>query len=208
MSTKLRPLLEPDTRVFIRYNEAIQILRKVKKLNEETFDQIVSPRKPFGLASNFSNFQKNKSARNNIVLYRFGNNGYVNKGQVKNNKEWLTQTKVLVSKASPGGDSYPHQIISKPIVAGVPSCCTETYLVAGTYANEKMAKNAAAYMETRFFRFLMALIKNTQNISRGVFAFVPIQNFNKKWTDERLFEKYRLTTAEIKFIDTLVRPMH
>jgi len=53
----------------------------------------------------------------------------------------------------------------------------------------------------------MSLIKNTQNISRGVFAFVPIQDFSIPWTDEKLFKKYGLTEKEIEFIDSLIRPM-
>ncbi|SCM55784.1 Eco57I restriction-modification methylase domain-containing protein [Petrimonas mucosa] len=207
LSTSKRPLLEPKSDVFVRYNEAIDILRKVKKFNEKTFDETVSARKPFGLDSNFSGFKKSKTDKHNILLYRFGDNGFVSEEQVIKNKHWVNEIKVLVSKASPGGDSYPHQIISKPIVADKMSCCTETYLVVGIYKNKKIAENVAKYMHTRFFRFMMSLIKNTQNISRGVFAFVPIQDFNEEWTDEKLFAKYGITASEIKFIDTLIRPM-
>ncbi|MCK9436563.1 MAG: Eco57I restriction-modification methylase domain-containing protein [Synergistaceae bacterium] len=207
LSTSKRPLLEPNSDVFVRYNEAIDILRKVKKFNEKTFDETVSARKPFGLDSNFSGFKKNKTDNHNILLYRFGDNGFVSEEQVLKNKHWIKEIKVLVSKASPGGDSYPHQIISKPIVADKMSCSTETYLVVGVYKNKRIAENVAKYMHTRIFRFLMSLIKNTQNISRGVFAFVPVQDFNEEWTDEKLFAKYGITESEIEFIDTLIRPM-
>ncbi len=207
LSTSKRPLLEPKSTVFVRYNEAIEILRKVKKFNEKTFDESVSARKPFGLDSNFSGYKKNKTDKHNIFLYRFGDNGFVSEEQVLKNQHWVKEIKVLVSKASPGGDSYPHQIISKPIVADKMSCSTETYLVVGIYKNIKMAENVAKYMHTRFFRFMMSLIKNTQNISRGVFSFVPVQDFNEEWTDEKLFAKYGITESEIEFIDTLIRPM-
>jgi site-specific DNA-methyltransferase (adenine-specific) len=207
LSTSKRPLLEPKSDVFVRYNEAIDILKKVKKFNEKTFDETVSARKPFGLDSNFSGFKKSKTDKHNILLYRFGENGFVSEEQVIKNKHWVNEIKVLVSKASPGGDSYPHQIISKPIVADKMSCSTETYLVVGIYKNKKISENVAKYMHTRFFRFMMSLIKNTQNISRGVFAFVPIQDFNEEWTDEKLFAKYGITASEIEFIDTLIRPM-
>jgi site-specific DNA-methyltransferase (adenine-specific) len=200
-------LLEPKSNVFVRYNEAINILRKVKKFNEKTFDETVSTRKPFGLDSNFSDFNKSKTDSHNILLYRFGENGFVREDQVLKNKHWIKEIKVLVSKASPGGDSYPHQIISKPIVADKMTCSTETYLVVGIYNSKKIADNVAKYMQTRFFRFMMSLIKNTQNISRGVFSFVPIQDFNEEWTDEKLFSKYGITVSEIEFIDTLIRQM-
>ena len=154
LSTSKRPLLEPNSDVFVRYNEAIDILRKVKKFNEKTFDETVSARKPFGLDSNFSGFKKNKTDNHNILLYRFGDNGFVSEEQVLKNKHWIKEIKVLVSKASPGGDSYPHQIISKPIVADKMSCSTETYLVVGVYKNKRIAENVAKYMHTRIFRFL------------------------------------------------------
>ncbi len=54
---------------------------------------------------------------------------------------------------------------------------------------------------------MMALIKNTQNISRGVFAFVPIQDFSKPWTDAELYAKYKLTKDEIAFIESMIKPM-
>lgn len=207
ISSAMRPLLEQKSEVFVRYNEAIEILRKVKAFKEKTFDESVSARKPFGLDSNFANFKKTKTDKYNINLYRFGDNGFVSEEQVIKNKHWIKETKVIVSKASPGGDSYPHQIISRPIIAEPMSCSTETYLVVGIYKNNKIAENVVAYMQTRFFRFMMSLIKNTQNISRGVFAFVPIQDFSETWTDEKLFKKYNITPEEVAFIDLLIRPM-
>jgi site-specific DNA-methyltransferase (adenine-specific) len=207
ISSSTRPLLEQKSDVFVRYNEAIQILRKVKAFKEKTFDESVSARKPFGLDSNFANFKKTKTDKYNINLHRFGDNGFVSEEQVVKNKHWIKETKVIVSKASPGGDTYPHQIISRPIIAEPMSCSTETYLVVGIYKNNKIAANVVAYMQTRFFRFMMSLIKNTQNISRGVFAFVPIQDFSETWNDEKLFKKYNITPEEVEFIDLLIRPM-
>jgi site-specific DNA-methyltransferase (adenine-specific) len=62
-------------------------------------------------------------------------------------------------------------------------------------------------METRFFRFLVSLIKNTQNISKGSFAFVPVQDLSESWTDEKLYKKYKFTKEEIKFIESMIKPM-
>jgi len=62
-------------------------------------------------------------------------------------------------------------------------------------------------MKTKFFRFLMSLIKNTQNISRGVYAFVPVQDLSKPWTDEELYKKYDLSQEEIDFIESMIKPM-
>ena len=198
---------EQNVQTFVRYNIGVSILRKVQKLNEETMDSRVSARKPFGLESNFSDFSKTKTKIKNIKLYRFGEDGYINLDQVLKNKELIDKIKVIDSKASPGGDDYPHQIIAEPIIAEKNTACTETYLVIDTMDTIEEARNLISYMKTKFFRFLMSLIKNTQNISRGVYAFVPIQDFSKPWTDEELYEKYDLNQEEIDFIESMIKPM-
>ena len=49
--------------------------------------------------------------------------------------------------------------------------------------------------------------KNAQHAMRGVYEFVPIQDFSKPWTDEELYAKYGLTEEEIAFIDSMIKPM-
>ena len=207
ISVANRYLKENDLNTFIRYNEAISILSKVIAFKEATFSSRVSSRKPFGLDSNFGGFSNNKTSRKDISLYRVGGVGFINEEQIVKNNHWKDKIKVLVSKASPGGDDYPHKIISNPILAMPKSVCTETYLVVSILETEVQAKNLSNYMTTKFFRFLMSLVKNTQNISKGVFEFVPVQDFNKVWDDNTLFKKYSITEQEIQFIDSIIKPM-
>jgi site-specific DNA-methyltransferase (adenine-specific) len=42
---------------------------------------------------------------------------------------------------------------------------------------------------------------------RGVYQFVPMQDFSKPWTDEELYKKYNLTADEIAFIESMIKPM-
>jgi hypothetical protein len=63
-------------------------------------------------------------------------------------------------------------------------------------------------METRFFRFLVSLAKITQDGTAKVYQFVPIQNFNEPWTDEKLYAKYGLNAEEIAYIESMIRPMN
>ena len=53
----------------------------------------------------------------------------------------------------------------------------------------------------------MSLAKNTQNISKASYQFVPLQDFSKPWTDQELYQKYNLTQEEINFIESMIRPM-
>lgn len=202
-----RYLKENDCPILIRYNQSISILHKVQKYKEETLNHYVSVSRPFGMRSNFDGFVKQKDEKNYIHLYRFGDNGYVSLDKITNNNQIVNKYKVIVSKASPGGDEYPHSIVSTPIVSEPNSVCTETYLVIKTVSSREQAENLITYIKTRFFRFMMSLVKNTQNISRGSYMFVPLQEFSKPWTDEELYKKYELTDEEIAFIESMIRPM-
>jgi site-specific DNA-methyltransferase (adenine-specific) len=202
-----RPLLEKNSESFIRYNKAIAILRKVQKFQEDSFSKLVSARKPFGLATNFSDFSLMENANDKIVLYRFRENGYVSAEKIGRNYDWVDKHKVFVPYASPGSDDYPHLILSKPIVAGKNTACTETYLVVGPFESKSEANNVASYMRTQFFRFMLLLLKNTQHITQKIYRFAPIQDFSIAWSDEKLYEQYNITQEEIDFIDSLIKPL-
>lgn len=62
-------------------------------------------------------------------------------------------------------------------------------------------------MKTRIFRYLVSAKKKTQDASRDVYQFVPLQDFSHPWTDEMLYKKYNLTAEEIAFIESMIRPM-
>jgi len=198
-----RPLLEENADVFIRYNQAVSIFKKVEQ--NKSFSSIVSSRKPFGLPTNFRG--KKKIFDNAVKLYQNGGIGYIKINEVLKNKDWINKYKVYISKAYNAGDSYPHQILNKPFFGEKNSCCTETYIVIGCFDTEKEAKNVINYISTKFFRFLVLLHKPTQDATSKVYSFVPIQDFTQKWTDEKLYAKYGLDEDEIAFIESMIRPM-
>jgi site-specific DNA-methyltransferase (adenine-specific) len=202
-----RPLKEANIPLLIRYNQSISIMKKVLKFKEVSLGKYVSTSKPFGMRSNFSDFTSIQTEMHSVKLYRFGENGYVAKKIIVKNENLIDRYKVLVSKASPGGDEYPHSIVSQPIVSEPNSVCTETYLVIKDVDSRPEAENLVSYIKTRFFRFMMSLVKNTQNISKASYTFVPLQDFSHSWTDEMLYRKYKLSSDEIAFIESMIRPM-
>lgn len=206
VSSVERPLLEEGCETFIRYNEAISILKKIQSFKEATMDNQVSSRKPFGIEANFTDYTEDK-LKNSVKYYARGVNAYVDKKYIKQNLNWINKYKVFLPKAFGNGSSGSIPDIMKPFIVEPNSCCSETYLIMGMFDNKTQANNLENYIKTNFFHFLVSLIKNTQNASKGVFAFVPIQNWNEEWTDEKLYKKYGLTQEEIDFIESMVRPM-
>lgn len=205
VSNAIRPLLEKGCTTFIRYNEAISILHKVQKFGEEPFSKQVSSQKPFG----FRTFVKGKKEPFNgaVKLYANKGEGYVCRDEITQNTEWIDQYKIYISTAYGAGEDFPHQILNKPFLGNPNTCCSETYVVVGPYANKRRAENVIGYIKTKFFRFLVLLKKNTQHAPARVYSFVPVQNFDETWTDEKLYAKYGLTDEEITFIESMIRPM-
>lgn len=204
-NSSVRPLLEDGCDVFIRWNQAVNIFRKIKQKKEQSFANIVSSRKPFGFSSDFRNFSS-KYFDGAVKIYANKTTGWVKKELIEQNRDFIEKYKIYISFAYGMGD-FPHQIINRPFLGEKNTCCTETYLIIGPFDNEKTTNNAISYMKTRFFRFLVLLIKNTQNATKKVYSFVPMQDFNEPWDDAKLYKKYGLTTDEIAFIESMVRPM-
>lgn len=208
ISTTKRKLLENGTNIFIRYNNAISILNKIKQHNERAFDALVSARRPFGFATNFSDFSTKRQFSNAIEIYANKTIGYLSNDYIiPRNENWISKYKIYITKSYGAGEDFPHQILNKPIL-GIPnSCCTETYLVIGPFEDKETTQNVISYIKTKLFRFLVLLAKNTQDATQKVYQFVPMQDFNESWTDEKLYKKYNLTQEEIDFIESMIKPM-
>lgn len=206
ISEMKRPLKEQDTDIFIRFNQSISIFRKVQSKQEAKFCKLVSVISPFGLPTTFSKFEK-EYFEGAIKLYGTKYIGYTKKEYIVSGKEYINKYKVYISSAYGAGEGYPHQILNKPFIGEPNSCCTQTYLVIGSFATKKRCDNVISYINTKFFRFIVSLIKHTQHASQKVYQFVPLQNFDEEWTDEKLYKKYGLTEEEINYIESMIRPM-
>lgn len=211
-----RFLLEQGSETFIRRNEAIPILRKVLDKKEESFSAIVSANDPFGFDIREENSMKRIKPKyrqakfeNSVHFYYNGwrkdGIGYIDKKYVKKNIDLLFKYKFFVPKAVGSGDSKTDVI--KPVFPKLNSCCSETYIVVGPFESETAMANAADYLNTKFFHFLVSLKKITQEARRGVYQFVPMQDFTEAWTDQKLYKKYGLEEGEIAFIESTTRPM-
>jgi hypothetical protein len=190
--------------ILVRRNEAVPILDKVRAKKESTLDQRVSSRKPFGLATNYKGKPSKSGLKKPIQLYENQRTGWIERSQINVNPEWIDEWKVLMTRVQGTSAAIETKFLSRPIIAQPGTACTETYLVAGHFDDEKTAEYYAKYLRTRFVRFLVSLRKPTQDAARGVYGFVPELPLNQDWTDAKLYKRYGLTNEEIAFIESQV----
>ncbi|MGM0587551.1 MAG: Eco57I restriction-modification methylase domain-containing protein [Bacteroidota bacterium] len=200
-----RPLNEFD--IFIRYSSAVPIVRKVLSNCDQTMDNQVTSRKPFGLSTTV----RPKKQGDLTLVHGKGEGPYPSE-EIDKGNELINKWKVISSYVSYDHGGQPdkdgkRKVFSKLEILEPRTICTETYLVLGAYDSKREALNLRHYLSTKFVRFLIAQASYTQHITRSRYRFVPVENVNQKWTDDKLTEKYGLTTEEVDFIDSKIRPM-
>lgn len=203
----LRDLDEFD--IFVRDPRAAEILNKVMVANEPSINTLLTRDTPFGLASNFRDFESTPSA-GSIPLYYIQRMkrdvGYIQAQLIVKNSALVNSWKVLVPEAYNGGDMVPHQILGKPCIAPSPSACTQSYLFFRCDSSDE-AESIQSYYLTKFFRFLVSLRKITQHAINSTYAWVPVQTWDRQWTDDELCLKYGLTAEDRDYIEAQIKPM-
>ena len=54
---------------------------------------------------------------------------------------------------------------------------------------------------------MVSVRKITQHATHSTYVWVPMQTWDRIWTDEELYAKYGITRKEQAYIETQVRPM-
>ena len=192
---------------FIRHPIALSIVKKILSRNERAVSGSVSSQKPFGLRT----YVMPEKSGELMLRYNKGT-GPFKRMNVLDKQEWIDKWKVIMSyltadHAGRADGEGKRKIFSSLEILPPKYICTETYIVVGVFGSKIEAMNLLAYLKTLFVRFLVAQIATTQHISKNSFTFVPVQDFSKPWTDAELYKKYKLSSDEIAFIESTIRPM-
>ncbi|MCU6734071.1 Eco57I restriction-modification methylase domain-containing protein [Diplocloster agilis] len=206
--TMTRPLDQYP--VFVRYNEAIGIIGKVKDKKEKSVVEMISSRNPFGLPTNERGVDW--KAKNALTIYSSKGIGYINRSNITQGKEYIDKYKVMISRVTSEHAGEPdrdgmYKVIAKIQILEPEEVCTDSYVVAGSSEVETYTVNFYNYLKTKFARFLILQSLSSINLSRDRYEFVPMQDFSEAWSDDKLYQKYCLTTEEIDFIESQIKPM-
>ena len=212
-SDTMRPFQIEGIETFIRDKQAITILSKIKSSTNTFMEEWISPLRPFGFRGYFVNDEAFHSAPD-ILLHPIAcigkgrQKGYVERELIKIHKEWIDNFKVIMPRANNIGTELNDDNLNA-FIGSPKTICTESYLVigGGLKLTENECKNICLYLRTKFARFMHRVAKSSQDATSKTFKFVPLQDFSKPWTDEELYKKYNLTDDEIKFIESMIKPM-
>jgi site-specific DNA-methyltransferase (adenine-specific) len=197
--------------IFVRDERALEILRKTVKKTKNSVIELVSGDTPFGIPTNFSGYRKGDRQAGDLKLHM--NQGgkrvehWISNETVKKNRKLLNGWKVFVPEAYGERGAIPALVLGPTLVAGPKSVCSQTYLCIGTFETKNEAESFASYLSTRFARFLISLRKISQHALRSTYQWVPLQTWDRTWTDAELYKTYRITKDEQAYIETMIREM-
>ena len=216
----IRNLFEDGMDIIISNSDDFPILSKVKSVDFVPLTQITTGRNAFGIIGKPSNVEKVSSAQpfDGCCELRCKGNEirYISRDIVKKNIDIFEKYKVFISKSA-GNPNSDFKVIGMPYVGEPFSACTDSLIPIGKFDTMKEASHLKKYLKTKFLRFLVSILKTSQNVTQIVYGFVPLQDFTTKsdidWSksvseiDSQLYAKYGLTDEEITYIEEKIKPM-
>lgn len=196
----------------VRYNDAVNIIRKVQEHNEKSVSELISPISPFSIPTHVRG-EERPSPAHPIPLLSSKGISYISDSVVVRKPDSFETFKVAISQTGAEHACEPDKmgmfrVLTSSIRILPPnSACTHSYLVAGPLESEAECRGFISYLQTKFARFLVLQAVSSIHISRQTFSYVPTQDFSKTWTDEDLYEKYSLSYEERNLIDTMIKPL-
>lgn len=222
----MRPLFEDDLDVIISANDMISILNKVRFHKDfMSLTQVTSGRNAFGLTGKDSEvLAKTKEFYFEGALeVRCAHEKirYIERLAITKNIDWIDCYKIFISKGNGAAglinDEKPASIIGKAYIGDKGSICTDSLIPIGKFNTKNEAIALQKYLATKFLRFMVGILKTSQNISQNVYQFAPLQDFSNRsdidWSvsidklDEQLYKKYKLCQEEIEFIEAKIKSM-
>ena len=215
-----RPLFEDGLDIIIPDINAYKILKKIIESKFTSLILITKGRNAFGIVGTPRILESitSKEFEDGLIEVRCKNNEirWIKKNIISKNISLIDKFKVYVSKSA-GNPNSDKKVIGTPYLGLKGSICTDSLIPIGEFDDEKEAIALKKYLSTKFLRYLVSIIKMSQNVTQIVYRFVPLQDFTPNsdidWSqsieniDQQLYKKYNLSQDEIDFIESKVRAM-
>lgn len=222
-----RRLADGGFDIVIRDIRRQAVLSKVCK-SKKRFQDIVSLTRPFGIRKDlFNHPDRYPDSQLSTIPFEgslkiYGvkgikggsrrREGFISRHIVTKGLEAIPKYKLFFTTTfSTNAINPPEAIVGNP-----GEICTETFLTVGPFETQAEQLNCLKFFDTHFFKVLLYFGRGTMQVSKGVFRFVPMQDFTAEsdidWSasveeiDRRLYAKYGLT-EEIDFIESMIKEM-
>lgn len=221
--TQIRNLFEEGLDIIVSSSENYAMIQKLRDSKFVSLTTITKGRDAFGITGKNANNISSVSAFENAYELRCAHEEirYVSKDKITKNIDIADKWKIFISKGNGGagtlGDGKPVAILGKPYIGKAQSVCTDSLIPIGAFDTKKEAINLQKYIKTKFLRYMVGILKVSQNVSQNVYQFVPLQDFTDDsdidWSksvaeiDQQLYGKYNLDDSEIAFIESTIKPM-
>ncbi len=216
---EVRNLFEEGMDIIISDSVNYGILSKVKDYDGfESLMKITTGRNAFGIIGKESvvNSISSKDYFNGAIELRCKSDEirWTKRENVTKGRDIMEKYKVFISKSA-GSPNKDFRVIGKPFVGGIGAVCTDSLIPIGKFETEEEANNLAIYLKTKFLRYMVFIIKMSQNVTQIVYKYVPMQDFTSKsdvcWgkpiceIDAYLYQKYGLSKEEILLIENTIK---
>lgn len=205
-------------------NRLVSILDKVRGLSGFLpMTNITQGRNAFGIVGKTTELEKittNTPSKDSVeVRCAYEIIRYTEKKNISKNINLVDKWKVFTSKGNGGAgilsDDKAVAILGKAYIGRPNTACSDSLIPIGSFETELEAQNLQKYMTGKFMRFMVGILKVSQNVYQNVYQFVPLQDFSNKsdidWTcsvqeiDQQLYKKYHLEKDEIDYIENKIK---
>jgi hypothetical protein len=162
-----------------------------------TFDSIITLYlgRYFGIESNDKRLKSDKT-NDTIKCYVSQQKGFEKNIEKNEIKKEYNFWKVITARAA-----HKHKSgFGNTFIGNIDEIYTGSY-ISFKLSNEEEAKSLLSYMKCRLPNLMLSLRKNSQDISESTCKWIPLPPLNKEWTDEEIYQHFKLSEDDIKLIN-------
>ena len=139
---------------------------------------------------------KSENTKDTIKCYVSSQKGfekYIDKKEIKTN---ISKYKVI----TPDGAFAANSGFGNTFIGNPNEVHCKTY-ISFEIDTENEAKSLLSYMKCRLPNFMLSIRKNSQHTSASTCKWIPLPPLNKEWTDDEVYQHFKLSEEDIKLIN-------